>query len=233
MRALAVSLVLLLGGLYSAACRPASHDREASDPVAFPAVGLAVRDSADAWCAAFPSDASQHAQTTGRALAVGEPVTLVFAGAAAVPSLRATISARRSEPCPAAFPQPRWDTYTAYDIVLDGSLRYVAADAPVVALAVASDKAWVRDPDGYVRADLDGDGVPEEARQCAADEGQHFTVWSRAAPYGEWQRRAHEYYDWGVLVEPTCRLGDDGRDSTATAGPRHPPGRVDLLPWDS
>jgi hypothetical protein len=46
-------------------------------------------------------------------------------------------------------------------------------------------------------------------RRCAADEGEHFTVWTvRSADKRE--RIWHEYYDWGAIVDRTCRAGEDG-----------------------
>lgn len=223
LRLLAGIGVLLAG----AACRPAGDDAPARSaaadsmaapsgaavPRSFPAVGLAVMDSARAWCAAFPRDSAAPP------VAAGQQVTIVFPGAGEAPALRAAVGASRSAPCPAAFPQPRWTDYAAYDLTMVDSLRSGAGAASGVALAVASAARWVRDADGTVRADLDGDGAPEEARRCAADEGEHFTLWSREPRSGGgWRRRAHEYYDWGAMVEPTCRAGEDGRDGAAADG---------------
>jgi hypothetical protein len=61
---------------------------------------------------------------------------------------------------------------------------------------------------GAVRGDIDGDGIIEEFRRCAADEGEHVTVWSGTPPTRRW----HDYFDWGVIVDPTCLAGEDGRD---------------------
>lgn len=206
---------ILLGSVLAAACPAASHPaEEAVATPQFPSVGLAVRDSTFAWCAAFPTDSAASARPSG--LAIGEPVAVVFADIANASPLRANIARRRSTPCPAAFPQPRWESYTAYDLALvEPSHRQASSGTPDIALAVASTAQWVRGSDGHLRADLDGDGDPEEVRQCAADEGQHFTVWSHSVRSGEWRRVAHEYYDWGVEVEPNCRPGEDGRDSMA------------------
>jgi hypothetical protein len=33
---------------------------------------------------------------------------------------------------------------------------------------------------------------------------EHFSIWSRDST-GTRRRRAHEYFDWGVIVDPTCR----------------------------
>jgi hypothetical protein len=74
---------------------------------------------------------------------------------------------------------------------------------------VARDATWTPAADGRLRADLDADGVPEEAHRCAADEGEHFTVWS-VHPDGRRERRWHEYFDWGAFTDPTCAPGDDG-----------------------
>ncbi len=202
---------ILVGSVLAAACRPTSQTAESEVAPPIPAVGLAVRDSTFAWCAAFPTDSAASARPSS--LAVSEPVAVVFAGTDSSLPLRATIARRRPSPCPAAFPQLRWETYTAYDLALvDPPHQQAAADAPDIALAVASNASWERGGDGRPRADLDGDGEPEEVRLCAADEGQHFTVWSRSERSDEWRRVAHEYYDWGVEVEPDCLPGEDGRD---------------------
>ena len=66
-------------------------------------------------------------------------------------------------------------------------------------------------PHALLAADLDGDGAAEELRRCAAGEGEHFTLWRRDRRTGERRRVAHEYFDWGVLVEPSCAAGEDGR----------------------
>ena len=171
-----------------------------------PRAGIAVADSALAWCAEFVRD------STVRALKSGQPVTVVFAGRAGVPALRARVRGPRSAECPSAFPQPRWADYQAYDLELD-TLPTAAVDTPPIALVVASDLPWVRGPDGIVRADLDGDGLPEEARRCAADEGEHLTLWSARAG-GGWVRRWHEYFDWGGPTDATCRPGEDGRQAS-------------------
>lgn len=168
----------------------------------FPAVGVAVLDSAS-WCAAFP-DGDESAS-----LAPGQAVAIVYTRAAAVPARMARVRHLRSTPCPTAFGQLRWEGYAAYDLELTDSLPLDAASAPIAALVVASAARWTRGANGRVRADLDGDGVPEEARSCTADEGEHFTLWSVSAPASR-RRRAHEYFDWGALTEPTCGPGERG-----------------------
>lgn len=75
---------------------------------------------------------------------------------------------------------------------------------PSVALIVGGQEPWVRGADSVVRADLDGDGRPEEARRCTADEGEYLTLWSRRGN-GVPVRRWLEYYDWGAFTDPTCR----------------------------
>ena len=176
----------------AAASRPASG---------FPMVGIAVLDTTSAWCAAFPPDSAS------RAPAVGDTVAIVFASSEGPVALRGRIAAARSAPCHAEFAQSRWDGYHAFDLGLteprpDG-------DISSVALAVLGSASWSRQ-DGRVLADIDGDGVSEEARRCTADEGEHFTIWSVAAGATP-IRRAHEYYDWGAFTDPTCKPGEDGR----------------------
>lgn len=171
----------------------------------FPGVGVAVRHSAHAWCGTFPRDSAAADPS------VGEPVSIVFAGPNGVPARAARVVARRASPCPSAFPQPRWIDYVAYDIALADSVRPEPDDTPTVALAVRSAAPWSRGADGTTRADLDGDGLPEEARRCTADEGEHFTIFSHGAD-GRRIRRAHEYYDWGAFTDRTCGPGEDGRN---------------------
>jgi hypothetical protein len=167
----------------------------------FPLVGIAVRDTASAWCAAFPPDSAN------RQPAVGDSLAIVFASADAPASLDARIAAPRSAQCHAEFAQPRWHGYTFYDLAVTQPVEGVNVSS--VALAVVSPARWTS-RDGRVMADLDGNGAPEEARRCAAHEGEHFTIWS-ALPGEAPVRRAHEYYDWGAEVEATCNAGDDGR----------------------
>jgi hypothetical protein len=135
-----------------------------------------------------------------------------------VPATGAKVVRRREAMCQTEFAQPRWDDYVAYDLAPVDSVRHAADDIPMATLAVASDARWMRGPDGVVRSDLDGDGAPEEARVCRADEGEHFTLWS-AAPDGRRRLRAHEYFDWGAFVDPTCgpeELSEGEQYDTAT-----------------
>lgn len=166
-------------------------------PDSLPPVGIATRDTAGGWCAAIAADG----------LAPGASVTLVFAAATAPVVARAgRITRRRPGPCPAEFAQGSLEGLPAYDVAADPDEEGV----PWVALLVASDAPWSRGPRGEARSDLDADGLPEEARVCTADEGEHFTLWS-LDPAGGARRRWHGYYDWGALVDPTCRPGEDGR----------------------
>lgn len=185
----ALGLLAALG-----ACAPREEPRPAAG-AAMPAVGVAVSDEAGAWCAAFPTDA----------LAPGDTVTLV-AGPPDAPAVTGVVVERRTAPCPTAFPQARWDAYATYDL----RAQATATDAFVV-LAVAGGASWSRDAAGRLAVDLDGDGAPEELRRCAAGEGEHFTLWRRDPHTGERRRVAHEYFDWGVLVERSCAAGEDGR----------------------
>ena len=174
----------------------------AGESVSFPAVGVAVPDSA-LWCAEFPDSGASAA------LAPGQRVTIVFVKPTKFASWGAHVRQRRSLPCPTAFGQPRWDGYASYDLALIGSLRLDGDRMPTATLVVASAATWVRGADDLVRADLDGDGIQEEARRCTADEGEHFTIWS---VFGATRRvrRAHEYFDWGAFTNPTCRPGEAG-----------------------
>ena len=209
--ALPVGVALIL-----AACRPGADappskrdvSRDASPPSvagSLPPIGLAVADSMRAWCAEFVVDSAAPS------LELGRHATIIFAGPAAIPSLGARVGKPHRGECPAAFPQPRWIDYVAYRLELIDSLPADAAEMPTVALVVISEARWSRGADGIVRADVDQDGEPEEARRCTADEGEHFTLWS-LQPGGSRVRRWHEYYDWGGVTDPTCRPGEDGRE---------------------
>ena len=71
-----------------------------------PPVGIAARDTADAWCASLAA-----------VLEPGAAVTLVFPHRdAAVRSQAARVVRRRPEPCPAAFPQLSLEELPAYDL---------------------------------------------------------------------------------------------------------------------
>jgi len=156
-----------------------------------------VRDAEGGWCA-----------TVAGPLDVGARVTLVFPDSGSPAVTRAfRVTRRRPEPCPSEFPQLSLEGVPAYDVVADGP---AAGGMRSVALLVAGSAPWRRDPDGAARADLDGDGRSEEARVCAADEGEHFTLWT-IDPGGAARLRWHGYYDWGVIVDQTCRAGEAGR----------------------
>jgi predicted small secreted protein len=190
--------LLAVVALALAACRPDADGAGAP----FPRTGLAVSDSAHAWCAEFLADSTA-------ALEPGHLVTIVFPGPAPVAARHARVAAPLPGECPAEFPQPRWDGYVAYRLELTDPLPADAAGTPSVALVVAGAAPWTRAADGVVRADLDGDGQPEEARRCTADEGEHLTIWSLRQQGGR-IRRWHEYYDWGGFTDPTCPPGENG-----------------------
>lgn len=169
----------------------------------FPRTGVAVRDSAGGWCAEFVIDSSATPVRNG------DRVMIAFPGVSAVASLAARIAGPHSGQCHAEFAQPRWIDYSAYGLELTGARPAEGAAIPDVALVVASEAPWVRDTDGVLRADLDGDGVLEEARRCLADEGEHLTIWS-PIPRNARVRRWHEYYDWGAFTNANCKPGEAG-----------------------
>ena len=169
-----------------------------------PLIGLAVSDSAGGWCAEFASTAAADSAQSGRV------AKIVFGKPDAVVSLTARVGSRREGECGAAFPQPRWADYVAYDVALIDSFPPGATERPIVALIVLGSTAWSRNAGGNAHADIDRDGSAEELRRCTADEGEHFTVWSTDST-GTRVRRWHEYYDWGGLTDPTCGPGENGR----------------------
>ncbi len=171
---------------------------------ALPPVGIAVEHPDGSWCAEFPSDARPS-------LAEGTTISIVFPEANESLVWTAQISVSLRGECQTAFPQPRWNDYVAFRLLLPDARPSASASRKSVGLAIAGPARWSRNPQGRLRADLDGDGLPEEARRCAADEGEHFTLWSLLADWSS-ERRAHEYFDWGALVDRTCQPGEDGRD---------------------
>jgi hypothetical protein len=182
---------------FATACGGSQHGTATRSPI-----GLAVRDSVGGWCAEFSNDSQPMP-------AERDAATLVFAGDTSHISARVRIRARRTADCMTAFPQPRWISYAAYDVDLvdAGSPQ---DSLPYLALIIGRDTRWTRVARGILRGDIDGDGTVEEVRRCAADEGEHFTVWGlprNGAPV----RRRHEYFDWGAIVDPTCQPGEDGR----------------------
>lgn len=169
-----------------------------------PPIGVAVEQDDGRWCAEFP-----RAQTPR--ITVGATVAIVFPDGAEALVWTTRIEAPREGECQSAFPQPRWDGYAAFSLDPIGAAASSAVAArKTVGLAVVTPAVWRRTAPGRLRADLDGDGLPEEALRCAADEGEHFTIWtvrSNAQP----ERLAHEYFDWGGLTDETCQPGEDGR----------------------
>jgi hypothetical protein len=172
--------------------------------VRLPPIGVAVEEMDGRWCAEFPG-------AVARRVTPGATVAVVFPDGAEGLVWTTRIGAALRRQCQTAFPQPRWEGYAAYRLELfSQSASTAVAARKTLGLSVLSSAEWRRTNGGALRADLDGDGSPEEARRCAADEGEHFTLWTRRAD-GSAERRAHEYFDWGALTEQTCGPGEDGR----------------------
>ena len=183
-----------------------------------PWIGVAIHDTANRWCVALAHDS----------LPEREVVTIVFPDSASgVLSLSGRIVARRATPCATAFPQLQLAEDATYDLTVVDTVAL--GDAASVAIAVVSDVRWSRGADGVARADLDRDGLLEEARACRAHEGQYFSLWRRpaadSAPRSVWGR----YFDWGAFVDANCAPGhgeetlswqpapDDGRPAARAA----------------
>ena len=161
-----------------------------------PFVGVAIHDSASRWCAAFAADS----------LSPRETITIVFPDSASrILSLTARAQ-RRATPCATAFPQLQLAEDAVYDLTVIDAAE--TGDAAPVAMAVVSDVRWNRGTDGVARADLDGDGIPEEARVCRAHEGQYFTLWKRDAADSALRPVWGRYFDWGAFVDANCRPGE-------------------------
>lgn len=179
-------------------------------PDGWPLVGLAIADSGTRWCATLPTDS----------LEPGTVVSIVFPDSASpVARYGARVVGRRSAPCETAFPQPEVDGHTAFDLEAAVPGDRAAEDVALVAIAVTGDTEWRRGPDGVVRADLNGDGSMEDARICAAGEGQHLTIWRPLPTVGGRERWWHGYFDWGALVEETCSPAESQGELTSA-----PPG---------
>lgn len=179
---------------------------EATVAEKLPPLGIAIPDSLDRWCAALAADS----------LAVGTRVTLVFPDSgSAVLDRRGRVVVRRATPCATAFPQLGLAEDATYELIVDDTAGLGAAWS--VAMVAASEAPWSRGTDGVARADLDGDGTPEEARKCREGEGEHFTLWSR--PAGAASRRVWKrYFDWGAFVDADCAPGE-ADDALPVAAP--------------
>lgn len=153
-----------------------------------PPVGLAFVDTLGSWCASFATDSLEK----------GDRITLVFPVRTGGTSARAIILARRSSACGAAFPQHSVAELPAYDLSVENASTADVVATALAGMAVKSDAIWSLGSDGVIRADLDGDRRLEEAKVCAVDEGQLFTL--RSGDRKVWQG----YFDLGVLVDETC-----------------------------
>jgi hypothetical protein len=173
---------------------------------ALPPMGLAVMTDAG-WCAEFPGESAPSSTATAAGL---QSLTLLLLDGKDGATRPARLGELRQAPCPTAFPQPRWEGYSAYRVE-SPSPAVTDARTSTLAIVIANQIAWSTETDGRLRADLDGDGLLEEAHRCAADEGEHFSVWTVRAD-GSRERRWHEYVDWGAFTDPTCTPGDDGLD---------------------
>jgi hypothetical protein len=80
------------------------------------------------------------------------------------------------------------------------------AMGPAVALVrFAGD---IRSLNDRMRADLNGDRLPESFRSCTSSEGVHLTVWA-GEPLAS-RRLWHQYFHLGYDMEPDCTPGDYG-----------------------
>lgn len=161
-----------------------------------PHAGVAIHDAGNRWCVALAADS----------VAPRETVTIVFPDSTSSLLSVATRAVRRATPCATAFPQLQLAEEAIYDLTIIDTTS--TRDAAAVALAVVSSARWTRGPDGIARADLDGDGIPEEARVCRADEGEYFTLWRRSAPDSTVRSVWGRYFDWGALVDADCAPGE-------------------------
>lgn len=189
--------ILAPGSLFALLCacaeRPA--DELPLPPTELPAVGVAIWDTTGMWCAAIGADS----------LRPGDRLTIVYPDSSA-PGVAsaARVTRRRDTPCGSAFPQQSLADLPAYDLELGDGPRDGDATGPGAAIAVVGSASWHRGGDGITRSDLNGDGRPEVAEACLADEGEVFTVWHEATGGRPRERLWRGYFDWGVLVDANC-----------------------------
>ncbi len=81
----------------------------------------------------------------------------------------------------------------------------LSEEAPV-AFGVAGFSGEFQRHDGFIRADLDGDGLEDAFRSCTSREGVHLRVWNGEPRKGT--RKWHRYHYLGFDVEPDCTEKD-------------------------
>ena len=170
------------------------------------------------WARPFPRDTALLrwcADFEEYELSVGDTVTLVWPDSATAPASVAITRVERSMPagCDQVLDPGRVAIAvdaTSYELFLTSPTdsAAVAEMAMSPAIAVRGTAPWTRGPDHFVRADLDGDESPEQARLCTSNEGVHLTLWtlvdSAAAGKPRAHRRWHAYQPLGYDVEPSC-----------------------------
>jgi hypothetical protein len=215
------------------ACTVRDTDTDGEPVVATPTfgalgvpIGVALLDRAAAstpqWCADFDE----------QAIAAGDTVTLVWPDSSADAASTALALVRRARP--GRCSQLPGDTTnlddpdlgTVYELALVNPVdsTTVGELAATPAIAVRGNAPWTRGPDAFVRADLDGDENPEQARLCTSSEGIHLTLWtlvdSTAAGKPRAHRRWRAYQSLGYDVEPSCteRETDDPPATEGSSG---------------
>ena len=193
-------------------------------PIGVP-MGVALIDhraaTRDRWCAEFENEQ----------LAVGDTVTLIWPDSSTDAPAFVTTHVIATRPGRCA--QLRGDTTDLDDPALgpvhelaltgipDSATLAELAGSP--AMAIRGTARWTRGPDGFPRADLDGDENVEVARLCTSNEGIHLTLWTVVDTAGTGQPREHRrwraYQSLGYDVEPSCtaRETDDPPSDGATA----------------
>ena len=178
-------------------------------PIEVP-IGVALSDyrsgTRGRWCSDFEESP----------LTVGDTVMLIWPDSSAEPPEVTTTNVVGTRPGRCA--QVRGDTADLDDpswgVVYELALADSADSAAVAdltgspAMAIRGTARWTRGPDGFPRADLDGDENVEQARLCTSNEGIHLTLWTLLDTAGTDQRREHRrwrmYQPLGYDVEPSC-----------------------------
>lgn len=193
-------------------------------PIGVP-IGVALIDHRTTehgrWCANFEE----------QQLAIGDTVMLIWPDSSTdTPEVLMThVAGTRPGRCAqvrgdtADLDDPNFGTVHELALADSADSATVANLAGSPAMAIRGSARWTRGPDGFPRADLDGDENVEQARVCTSNEGIHLTLWTLLDTAGAGQPRDHRrwrmYQPLGYDVEPSCTAREtDDPPSTDGSG---------------